>query len=106
MPVSFALLKKNGDELHLEDYCDFELYWEVEKKIWIKAGEYVLVPLVIGDLLSLPFDPVNDEEIPTIEYDFEEYPNPIYSSTLADIFWKTDMVLDWTLSAEELNNFG
>ena len=90
----------------MEDFCDFELYREVEKKIWIKAGEYVLVPLVIGDLLSHPFNPVTTEEEPMINYDFEEYPNPIYTSTLADIFRKTDMVLDWTLSAEELNNFG
>lgn len=41
------------------DYCDFEVYREVEKKIFIKAGEYVLVPLVIGDLLSHPFNPEN-----------------------------------------------
>lgn len=65
-----------------------------------------MIPLVIGDLLDYPFDPENTVEEPMIEYDFQEYANPIYASTLADIFWKTDLVLDRTLGADELNLLG
>jgi len=37
-----------------------------------------LIPLVIGDLLSHPFDPENTIEEPLIQYDYEDYQNPIY----------------------------
>lgn len=61
-----------------------------------------MIPLCIGDMISRPLISSYEEVTPTVIYEDEEYMNPILSSTISDIFRKTDMALTRTLDVSEL----
>lgn len=60
----------------------------------------------MGALLQAPSNEVELNEHTSVSFEGETFMNPVYSSTIDDIFRKNDMIMDWKLDETELKQLG
>jgi hypothetical protein len=108
LDLSFILFRIDDDIRKLQTIktVDFVLEREVQSKMTLDEGSYIMVPLTTGALLQKPFKADDTPIEYKIEHEDITVPHPFFLSTLNDIFRKIDLALNGRLSAEELNQFG
>jgi hypothetical protein len=108
LDISFILFKVGEDDNKLEtiETPQFVLEREVQSKIVLDEGSYIMVPLTTGSLLQTPYKADDTPIDYKIEHENITMPHPFFLSTLNDIFRKIDLALNGKLSASELNQFG
>lgn len=108
LDISFILFKVDEDDDNLEtiETPPFVLEREVQSKIILDEGSYIMVPLTTGSLLQKPYNAEDTQIDYKVEHENITMPHPFFLSTLNDIFRKIDLALNGKLSAGELNQFG
>lgn len=79
---------------------------EIQMKLTLDEGDYVLVPLTTGALLQRPMNAKDEEIQARVKFEDITMPHPYFLTTLNDMFRKIDLALNGSLSAQELNQFG
>jgi len=107
MDISISILKQdlNHNEITHIESLDFTISPNAQVEINLPPGNYIILPRTTGCFFARPFDKLGDEAINEL-YNYDtQTPNPVFISTIKDIFKKFDMLLNRELRYSEFRGF-
>ena len=107
MDISISVLKQdnNLNEITHIESLDFTISPNAQVEINLPPGNYIILPRTTGCFFGRPFDKLNDESIVELYDENNKTANPIFISTIKDIFKKFDMLLNRELRYSEFRGF-
>ncbi len=107
MDISLTVLKQDTikNEISHIQTLDFSRVSNIQTELNLPPGNYIILPRTSGCFFGRPFNDNNNNNNTQI-YNYEDKKfNPIFISTLKDIFKKFDLLLNRKLSYQEFKGF-
>ena len=106
MDISLTILKQDSikHEISHIQTLDFSHTSNIQTELNLPAGQYIILPRTTGCFFGRPFDKPNVQTTPLYNYEEKKF-NPVFISTLKDIFKKFDLLLNRKLGYNEFKGF-
>lgn len=107
MDISLSVLKQdnNLNEITHIESLDFTISSNAQVEINLPPGNYIILPRTTGCFFGRPFNKLTDDSIVDL-FDYNtKTANPVFISTVKDIFKKFDMLLNRELRYSEFKGF-
>ena len=103
--LAFAILWEDDEGLTYLFHHDYKIGREIQFSEWYEPGDYVVVPLSTGGLVSRPENPSNIQDWSKINV-IERFKYHDFETTIQDIYRRFDLNMNRRLDEEELNQLG